>query len=129
MEGATRLTTTDILRDRKKNRVRRGIVYVVLLLLVAWSVEVTIIDDTDWERMGSLGKVLETAGRFVAVDWSLFPQLVEPAIETFMIACLGTLFGVLICIPAAWFGALNITPFKPVPYPIARLLMTLSRSI
>ncbi|MEE8453655.1 MAG: phosphonate ABC transporter, permease protein PhnE, partial [Limibaculum sp.] len=50
-------------------------------------------------------------------------------IETLMIACLGTLLGVIICVPAAWFGALNITPFKPVTYPLARLMMTLSRSI
>ena len=46
-----------------------------------------------------------------------------------MIACLGTLLGVAICIPVTWFGALNITPFKPVTYPLARFLMTLSRSI
>ncbi len=31
--------------------------------------------------------------------------------------------------PVTWFGALNITPFKPVTYPLARLMMTLSRSI
>ena len=46
-----------------------------------------------------------------------------------MIACLGTLLGVMLCIPAAWFGALNITPYKPITYPLARLTMTLSRSI
>ena len=42
---------------------------------------------------------------------------------------LGTLLGVVICIPAVWFGALNITPFKPITYPLARLMMTLRRSI
>ena len=52
-----------------------------------------------------------------------------PSLETFMISLLGTFQGVLICIPATWFGALNITPFKPITYPIGRLLMTLSRSI
>ena len=34
-----------------------------------------------------------------------------------------------VCIPVAWFGALNVTPFKPVTYPLARLMMTMSRSI
>jgi len=42
---------------------------------------------------------------------------------------LGTLLGVIICIPATWFGALNITPFKPITYPIGRFMMTISRSI
>ena len=46
-----------------------------------------------------------------------------------MIACIGTLLGLVICIPAIWFGALNVTPYKPVTYPIARVAMTLSRSI
>ena len=101
----------------------------VILVLVAWSVNSTIIQDTDWERMGSLSEVLESAGKFVGIDWALFPDLVKPAIETFMIACLGTLMGVLLCIPIAWMGARNITPVKPITYPIARLLMTLSRSI
>jgi len=40
-----------------------------------------------------------------------------------------TLLGLFISLPVAWFGALNITPFAPVSYPLARFLMTLSRSI
>ena len=119
----------EVLEARRKSRRVRGLIYFVMLALVAWSIDVTIIEDTDWERMGSLGQVMAGAGRFVGIDLALFPNLVKPAIETFMIACLGTMLGVLLCIPAVWFGALNITPFKPVTYPLARLAMTLSRSI
>jgi phosphonate transport system permease protein len=119
----------NVLRARRKGNVRRSVVHLLLLALVVWSVQVTIIDDTDWERMGSLGAVLKSAGRFIGVDIGLFPSLLVPAIETLVIACLGTMLGVLICLPATWFGALNITPFKSVTYPLARLIMTLSRSI
>jgi phosphonate transport system permease protein len=118
-----------LLAERRRQRSIHLLIVIALTLLVAWSVDVTVIQDTDWERMGSPAVVLKSAGRFVSVDWALFPKLVEPALETFMIACLGTLLGVIICIPAVWFGALNITPFKPVTYPLARLMMTLSRSI
>ena len=97
--------------------------------MVIWSVDVTIVEDTDWERMGSLSDVLSSAGRFIGIDFSLFPDLIVPSIETFMISILGTFVGVIICIPATWFGAKNITPFKPLTYPLGRLLMTLSRSI
>ena len=97
--------------------------------MVIWSVDVTIVEDTDWERMGSLSDVLSSAGRFIGVDFSLFPDLIVPSIETFMISILGTFVGVIICIPATWFGAKNITPFKALTYPLGRLLMTLSRSI
>ena len=118
------ITYEQILQLRHRNWLVRSVIYVLMPAMMLWSVQVT-----DWERMGSSGKVMSSAARFVGIDWTLFPNLIEPAIETFMIACLGTLLGVLICIPATWFGAHNITPFKPVTYPIGRLLMTLSRSI
>jgi len=105
------------------------LILLLVAVLVAWSIEVTVIADTDWERIGSVANVLESLHRFAGIDWDLFPTLLKPAIETFMIACLGTLLGVILCIPAVWFGALNITPFKPITYPLARLMMTLSRSI
>ena len=122
--------TADRLLAERRRRRGGGLAFAaVLIVAVAWSVDVTIVEDTDWERMGSLANVLEAAGEFVGVDWGLFPDLAGPTLETFMIACLGTLLGVLVCIPVTWFGALNITPFKPVTYPLARLMMTLSRSI
>ena len=125
----TAINVDDILVKRNRDKVSQSIFFMVMMALVLWSVNVTIIEDTDWERMGSLGEVLASAGRFFGIDFSLIPNLFEPAIETFMISCLGTLLGVIICVPAIWFGALNITPFKPITYPIGRFMMTMSRSI
>lgn len=118
-----------MLAARSRTRLIRSGIYLIVLVLVLWSVKTTIIDDTDWERMGSLGNVLEAAGEFMEVDWSLAPNLWQPALETIMVATLGTMLGVILCVPAIWFGALNISPFPPITYPIARLMMTLSRSI
>ena len=53
--------------------------------MVIWSVDVTIVEDTDWERMGSLSDVLSSAGRFIGIDFSLFQDLIVPSIETFII--------------------------------------------
>ncbi len=125
----TAINVDDILVKRNRDKVSHSIFFMLIMALVLWSVNVTIIEDTDWERMGSLGEVLASAGRFFGIDFSLIPNLFEPAIETFMISCLGTLLGVIICVPAIWFGALNITPFKPITYPIGRFMMTMSRSI
>ncbi len=124
-----RSSVGDVLARRTRRRRWRGAFYLGLLILVAWSVHTTIVADTDWARIGSFTQIMHSIGRFLSVDWSIVPDLVAPTIETFMVACLGTLLGVLICLPVAWFGALNITPFKPVTYPLARVLMTLSRSI
>jgi len=107
----------------------RGLIAIFVLAIVVMSIQTTVMKDTDWDRMGGVSQVLGKAAEFIAVDWSLFPSLVEPAIETVMIATLGTLLGVILCVPVTWFGALNITPYKPVTYPIARFMMTLSRSI
>jgi phosphonate transport system permease protein len=125
----TAINVDDILVKRNRDKISHCIFFIVVMAIALWSVNVTIIEDTDWERMGSLSEVLASAGRFIGIDFSLIPNLLEPAIETFMISCLGTLLGVIICIPATWFGALNITPFKPITYPLGRFLMTISRSI
>ena len=121
--------TDQILAKRTKRQRNWGLSAAVLFALVIWSIDVTVVQDTDWERIGSLGEVLESAGQFAGVDWGLVPDLLGPTLETLLIACLGTALGVILCVPATWFGAMNITPFKPVTYPIARLMMTLSRSI
>jgi len=125
----TTIKVDDIISLRSRSKVTRGVGGLILIAMVLWSVKVTIIEDTDWERMGSIGQVLTSAGRFMGIDFSLVPNLLVPAIGTFMISCLGTLLGVIICVPATWFGARNITPFKPITYPIGRLLMSISRSI
>ncbi len=121
--------TDQILAKRTKRQRNWGFSAAVLFALVIWSIDVTVVQDTDWERIGSLGEVLESAGQFAGVDWGLIPDLLGPTLETLLIACLGTALGVILCVPATWFGAMNITPFKPVTYPIARLMMTLSRSV
>ncbi len=130
MKNETRpLTVDDIVKRRnKKQRILFGF-YLVLIALIAWSIQVTIIDDTDWDRIGSMADIGKSISHFIGIDFSLIPSLLGPTIETFMIACIGTLLGLVICIPAIWFGALNVTPYKAVTYPIARVAMTLSRSI
>ena len=123
------MTVDDVVRlRRKKHRLQFGF-YLVLAALVLWSIQATIIEDTDWDRIGSLAEIGKSVSHFIGIDFKLIPNLLGPTIETFMIACIGTLLGLVICIPAIWFGALNVTPYKPVTYPLARIAMTLSRSI
>ena len=120
---------SEFLSGRRRDHVKRALIYVLVVALVVISVKTTIIDDTDWERIGSFSNILSSIGEFLQVDWSLLPNLWKPALETILVATLGTVLGVLTCIPAIWFGALNISPFPPITYPIARMTMTLSRSI
>jgi phosphonate transport system permease protein len=116
-------------RGRAERRWRAFAFWGLIGALALVSAYTVLVVDTDWARMGSLGAILRSVGRFLAIDWDLVPQLFEPVLETFMMACLGTLVGAVLCLPVIWFGALNITPSRWWAYPIGRFLMTFSRSI
>jgi phosphonate transport system permease protein len=114
---------------RGRTRRRRWLIYLAMAAAAVWCLNATVVADTDWERIGSIGTILSSIAEFIGIDWGLVPNLWRPALETIMVATLGTLLGVITCIPAIWFGAMNITPYAPITYPLARLMMTLSRSI
>lgn len=127
--AAMALEVEAVRRSRKQRWWRAVAVYGLIASLALVSAYTVLVVDTDWARLGSLGAVLKSVGRFLAVDWSLIPHLLEPVLETFMMACIGTLVGAVLCIPVIWMGALNITPSRWIAYPIGRFLMTFSRSI
>jgi phosphonate transport system permease protein len=117
------------LAHKRSRRVNNWLLAAAALALLAWCFHDTIMIDTDWERMSGLLGIGGTVARFFVIDWSLLPQLVVPALETLMMATLGTLLGCLLSLPVAWFGAINVTPSKFIVYPLGRFLMVLSRSI
>lgn len=127
--AALALRVEAVRRSRAERRWRALGFWGLIVLLALVSAYTVLVVDTDWARMGSLGSVLKSVGRFLAIDWSLVPHLVEPVLETFMMACLGTLAGAVLCIPVVWLGAVNITPSRWLAYPVGRFLMTFSRSI
>lgn len=114
--------------SRRRSRVWRYARYLLIALLVAWSVEAIVVGDTDWSRISADG-VATAAGRFLAFDPSILLSLWEPALETVLMATLATLLGALMAIPVAWLGANNISPLGRFTYYLGRVLMTLSRSV
>ena len=117
-----------IAAGRRRTRTIRYTAYFVILAFVAWSVEVIVVQDTDWSRIVS-GSLLSSLGRFIELDLSVVPELWEPALETVLMATLATLAGLVLSIPVAWLGASNITPFGKLSYSIGRFGMTMSRSV
>jgi phosphonate transport system permease protein len=117
-----------IAAGRRHNRVLRSLAYLTVLAAVLWSVQVIVIADTDWTRLAasSIGKTLKS---FLEFDYTLLPDLVEPTIDTALMATLATLLGLFLALPVAWLGAANITPLGRISYVIGRFLMTLSRSV
>lgn len=115
--------------NRRRNYIRKSAIYFGAFLVIAWCVQVTIVADTDWARIGGDYGILGGIQRFLYLDFSLLPLLVVPAIETLMMATVGTLLGLVLALPVAWFGARNVTPSMVFFYPIGRFLMVLSRSV
>ena len=118
----------EITAERRRTRTTRFISTFFIVAVVAWSIEAIVIADTDWNRILT-GSLLTTMGRFLELDWSLLPDLWEPALETILMATLATLAGLVLSIPVAWLGAANITPYGKTSYAIGRFLMTMSRSV
>ena len=113
---------------RRRTRTLRYAVYLVVAAVVAWSVEAIVVGDTDWSRI-TLAGVAKAAWRFIDFDVSVLSSLWEPALETLLMATIATLLGMLMAVPVAWLGAINISPLGRTTYAIGRVLMTLSRSI
>lgn len=114
---------------RRKSQWLQFSLFILVVATIWWSIQVIIIEDTDWERVGSFTQIMTSVSRFAELDFSLLPHLAVPMLETFLMACLGTLLGLFFSLPVAWLGAINVTPSKYILYPFARFLMTLSRSI
>jgi len=113
---------------RQRTRRLRFLTYAVILIAVAWSIEVIVVRDTDWSRI-TLKSLLDSAWRFTQFDTGVVPELWKPALETVVMATLATVLGLVLSIPVAWLGAANITPFGRSSYAIGRFLMTMSRSV
>ncbi len=113
---------------RRRSRAVRYTAYFAVAAAVIWSIEAIVIADTDWSRILT-GTLLETLRGFLDLDFSILPGIVQPTIETVLMATLATLAGLVLAIPVAWLGASNITPLGAFSYGIGRTLMTLSRSV
>ena len=113
---------------RWRNWVAGAVTWGVIGLAVLASLYAIVIGDTDWARLAgsSIGRTL---GRFLEFDASLLPDLVDPAIDTALMATLASLLGLFLALPVAWLGASNITPLGRASYVVGRTLMTLSRSV
>ena len=88
---------------RRRTWLARAAIYGAIAAAVAWSVYAIVVADTDWT-------ISRTLGRFLEFDVSLLPELVDPAIDTVLMATLATLLGLFLALPVAWLGASNITP-------------------
>ncbi len=68
-------------------------------------------------------------GRMFPPDFAYATTLVQPFLETFAMAFAGTVIGIALSVPLAWFASANMTPSPRLLFPLVRLLLVISRSI
>lgn len=118
-----------LLSGARRRRLRDLILFVVMIFLLFWYTKGLYLEETDWQRIGSLREIFNTFLEYFPPDVTILPNLIVPTTETLMIAFLGTLLAVLFSLPTTWLSARNITPLFPVSYSIGRLLIIVSRSV
>ncbi len=94
--------------------------------LIIWS---ALAIDIQWSTMGGISALGDLIVSFIPPDLSYVPNLLQPALETFEMAVVGTLAAVIMAVPVALISAKNITPSKVILYPIGRAIIVVSRSV
>ena len=115
------------LRERRVifRRYGRNALFAVLLSMMAYHIFVV---ETDWARMGGIREIIETAAEFWP-DMAFFPSIIDPLLETLLMAFWGTTLATVLAMPVAYISARNISPFYPVVYLFGRAIIVLSRSV
>lgn len=115
------------LRERRVIFRRYGLnaLFAVLLSMMAYHIFVV---ETDWARMGGIREIIETAAEFWP-DMAFFPTIIDPLLETLLMAFWGTVLATVLAMPVAYISARNISPFYPVVYLFGRAIIVLSRSV
>ncbi len=114
------------LRERRVifQRYGRNALIAVLLSMMAYHI---IVVETDWVRMGGIREIISTAAEF----WpnpAFIPIIIDPLLETLLIAFWGTVLATVFAMPVAYISARNTSPFYPVVYLFGRSIIVFSRS-
>lgn len=108
----------------------RGLGAVVALLFVlalyGWALRGVEFDLSYIFQYG--GKFFELLGRMYPPDFSIFPDLIRPLLQTLQMATLGTFFGALMALPLVIFGSQLVVRSALVYWPM-RTLMNILRTI
>ena len=115
------------LRERRTIARRYVRNFLIGVVLVAMAYHIFVVE-TDWARMGGIAEILSTTAEFLP-NLAFFPTILEPLLETLLMAFWGTTVATLIALPVAYLSARNVTPYYSLTYPFGRAIIVISRSV
>jgi phosphonate transport system permease protein len=101
-----------------------GIIAVPLIASLFYILQVR----TDWSRLSGLDEIVRNLLRFFPPNLSVIPNLIQPTIDTMLMAFVATLLIAVLVIPLIWISAVNVTP-HPILYYFGRVIIIVSRSV
>lgn len=109
-----------------KQRLSRYAAFLVICILIYWTFSTV---DVFWPWVWSAPEeIRDMFSRMIPPNPRAMGEIFPAMIETINIATIGTLFAVVISLPLAYFGAVNVSPNK-ITLAIARVIIVASRSI
>ena len=132
--GEHGITVDDARRDyRRFVNLGRLIKFIALLLVCIFAVWTAWYMNMPLERLsgmfGRIGTMVFHRMMPPDLDYALTGNVFYSIFETIEMSFLGTVYGVLLAVPVAWFGAWNVTPSRTICYPLGRAILVLSRAI
>ena len=116
------MTWAEFSLHRYRRHIRGAAVLAGLIAFAAWRCEVSLSD-----LVKGIAKGASMLGLFLPPDWSAFPQMIVPALQTVLRAAVATPIGAVLSIAFGLAGARNIAP-RWMRLPV-RSLIALERGI
>ena len=109
-----------------RRRSRTPLIVLLLALAIYLSLEMTGFD------MGIIvskfSKMLDLMKKILRPDWTFFPKVVSPLIDTIKMSILGTVIGCLLALPVAILSSSNINHNRPI-VSVCRFILALIRTL
>ncbi len=110
----------------QRPRSRMPLILIVLVLVLYWALQMTGFDLS--VITSRFNKMLDLLKKIFQPDWSFFPKVVNPLLDTIKMSILGTVIGCLIALPVAILSSSNINKNVPI-VSFFRFLLGLIRTL
>ena len=110
----------------RRRRSRAPFIVLALVIAILWAVKMTGFDPSEIVRR--LTKMLDLMKKIFQPDWSFFPKVVSPLLDTIKMSILGTVIGCAVALPVAILASSNINR-SAIIVSIFRFLLALIRTL
>lgn len=107
-------------------RSRTPLIVILLVLAVFWAIRMTGFDIS--VIVNRFGKLVDLLKKIVRPNWSFFPKVINPLIDTIKMSILGTVIGCALALPVAILASSNINK-NSVIVAVLRFILGLIRTL